>query len=406
MNIVVQKFGGSSLTSKALRAAAVSHVEKAVEKGLKSIVVVSAQGRMGDPYSTDTLLSLISENKNILIPPEQQSLLLSCGEVISAAVFSHDLASKGIPSQIMTGREAQIITDNNYRHATINKVSGDPFYQAFKEVDVVVVTGFQGITKNGRISTLGRGGSDTTASALACSVKADAVFIYTDVEGVMSGDPTVVDDPSTLQYISYDEASHIAYQGAKVIHPNAVEWAKRYKIPMWVGPLIGENGTWVGKQSVHHISRDIQSISAIKNLAQIRVSAFDYDRIFQLVAQQEISVDLISIHPHEVRFTIESQNVQYVQTLLENEGFHPEVIDHVAKIALIGEGMKGKPGITSTIVTTLAKEKIRILQTADSHMTFWVLVDEKYADHAQKKLHEQFIFNTNSKPARTKSLQE
>ncbi|WP_167578546.1 aspartate kinase [Jeotgalibacillus proteolyticus] len=401
MSIIVQKFGGSSLTSSSLREQAVVHVQKAVEKGKKSIVVVSAQGRFGDPYATDTLLSLIKEKGEAIIPYEQQALLLTCGEVISAVVFSHELAKAGIPCQVMTGREAQIITDDHYRHAAITKVSGDPFIKAFKEVDVVVVTGFQGVTKHGKVTTLGRGGSDTTASALACSVKADACYIYTDVEGVMSGDPTIVDEPTTLLSITYDEASHIAYQGAKVIHPNAVEWAKRYRIPLWVGPLAGNKGTWVGKQNSRHSQNVIQSISAIKKLAQIRVSAFDYDRIFQMVAQQEISIDLISIHPHEVRFTIEEKNVKYVKTLLEEQGFHPEVIEHVAKIALIGEGMKGKPGITSTIVTTLAQEKIRILQTADSHMTFWVLVDEQYADQAQKRLHEQFIL-----PSLTTSLQE
>ncbi|WP_165967140.1 aspartate kinase [Jeotgalibacillus sp. S-D1] len=402
MSIIVQKFGGSSLTTTSLRQQAVTHVKKAVDKGTKSIVVVSAQGRLGDPYATDTLLSLIGKGSKNELPDEQQALLLSCGEVISAVVFSHELSKVGISCKVMTGREAQIITDDECRMATIQRVNGKPFFEAFKEVDVVVVTGFQGITHQGKVSTLGRGGSDTTASALACSVEADAVYIYTDVEGVMSGDPTIVDTPTTLESISYDEASHIAYQGAKVIHPNAVEWAKRYKVPMWIGPLTGEIGTWVGIQTEHQTNRAIQSISAIKNLAQIRVSALDYDRIFQIVAEQGISIDLISIHPNEVRFTIEEKDINFVRSVLEGKGFRPEIISHVAKIALIGEGMKGKPGITSTIVTTLAREKIRILQTADSHMTFWILVDERYADEAQRRLHEQFI----SKAPLILSLQE
>ena len=394
MGIIVQKFGGSSLTTAHLRQLAAAHVKKAVESGQKSIVVVSAQGRFGDPYATDTLLSLIEEDKKILIPDEQQALLLSCGEAISAVVFAHELAKMGVTSQVMTGREAQITTDNECRHATIQKVTSDPFVKAFHDVDVAVVTGFQGVTQTGKISTLGRGGSDTTASALGCSVNAEAVYIYTDVEGVMSGDPTIVDEPTTLHSISYDEACHIAYQGAKVIHPNAVEWAKRYNIPLWIGPLNGKEGTWVGGSHKTNNDRTIQSISAIKKLAQIRVTAFDYDRIFQIVAEQGISIDLISIHPNEVRFTIEEKDVRFVRAIIEKNGFHPEIIKHVAKIALIGEGMKGKPGITSTIVTTLARKQIRILQTADSHMTFWVLVDERHADEAQRCLHDQFIQNT------------
>ncbi|MEW9501251.1 aspartate kinase [Jeotgalibacillus marinus] len=402
MSIVVQKFGGSSLTTNDLRQKAVTRVKDAVNDGRKSIVVVSAQGRFGDPYATDTLLSLIDPNQQMLISDEQQSLLLSCGEVISAVVFSHELASQGVPCQVMTAREAQILTDDEFRQASIKKVSAQPIIDAFKEVDVVVVTGFQGIRQDGKLTTLGRGGSDTTASALACGVGADSIYIYTDVDGVMSGDPTVVDAPTTLHSISYDEACHIAYQGAKVIHPNAVEWAKRYRIPLWIGPLAGNIGTWVGQQKEYNAKRAIQSISAIKDLAQVRVSAHDYDRIFQIVAEQGISIDLISIHPNEVRFTIEGYAVKFVKSILEKKGFKPEIIDHVAKIALIGEGMKGKPGITSTIVTTLTRHNIQILQTADSHMTFWVLVDEQHADAAQKRLHEQFILT----PSLTLSKQE
>ncbi|KIL44939.1 aspartate kinase [Jeotgalibacillus soli] len=395
MGMIVQKFGGSSLATKQLRKQAAEQVKQAVEQGSKTIVVVSAIGRFGDPYATDTLLSLIENDQHdIVIPTDQQALLLSCGEVISAVVFASELIDEGITCSVMTGREAMIQTEGDYRHASIKHINAEPLLEALEQVDAIVVTGFQGVNDSGRMTTLGRGGSDTSASALACCVQADAVYIYTDVAGVMSGDPRVVDDPHSLKMISYDEACHIAYQGAKVIHPNAVEWAKRYHVPMWIGSLNGEGGTWVGLQKKieeHHTGREIQSISAIKGLAQIKVNSLDYDRVFRVVAEQGISIDLISIHPNEIRFTVDGRSILAVQALLRAEGFYPEIIDHVAKIALIGEGMKGKPGITSTIVSTLTKHHVQILQTADSHMTFWVLIDEAHADLSQKLLHEEFI---------------
>ncbi|WP_404409257.1 aspartate kinase [Jeotgalibacillus malaysiensis] len=384
MPISVLKFGGTSLSEAYKRDAAVRNVKRELDQHHQVISVVSAMGRLGDPYSTDTLLSLTDPD---CLPFHQQSLLLSCGELISAAVFSSALHREGIKSEILTGKQAGIKTDKTY-NADICSVDTSVLIETLKHAEVIIVPGFQGEDDKGRISTLGRGGSDTSACAIAASLKASSCKLYTDVAGIMSGDPRIVDHASVVKRLHYDEAFHVAHQGAKIIHPKAVEWARKGNVPVWTGDLSGEGGTWIGSEA--H-SESIHSVTAVEDLVQISVQAQDCDYIFKILAEKGISIDLISIQPVEVKFTIQSEDFQDLNNTLKQHQVYFKFRKNVSKIALIGSSIAGRPGVASAIVTLLTENKISIWQTADSHMTFWILLDSDKSFIAQQLLHQFFI---------------
>ncbi|MDZ5711774.1 aspartate kinase [Jeotgalibacillus haloalkalitolerans] len=387
MPISVLKFGGTSLSESYKREAAVLNVKRELERKHQVIAVVSAMGRMGDPYATDTLLSLTDSRD---LPSHQKSLLLSCGELISAAVFSAALHYEGVNSEILTGKQAGIKTRQTY-NADISSVNIQVLLEALKYTDVIIVPGFQGEDDKGRTSTLGRGGSDTSACAIAASINAAVCRLYTDVAGIMSGDPRIVDHAAVVNRLSYDEAFHIAHQGAKIIHPKAVEWARKGRIPVWTGDLSGEGGTWIG--SSEDSTDSIHSVTAVENLVQISVQAQDCDSIFRLLAEEGISIDLISIQPIEVKFTIQQEDYADLKMILNNQQIYFKSREHVSKIALIGSSIAGRPGVASSIVTLLTKNQISIWQTADSHLTFWILLDSDKSALAQQLLHQFFIKN-------------
>lgn len=384
MPISVLKFGGTSLSESYKRDAAVRNVKYELDQGYQVIAVVSAMGRMGDPYATDTLYSL---TEGECLPSHQQSLLLSCGELISAVIFSATLHSRGIKSEILTGKQAGIKTDKTY-NADICSIDPTLLQEALKHSEVIIVPGFQGEDEKGRISTLGRGGSDTSACAIAAALKASSCKIFTDVAGIMSGDPRIVDHASVVKRLHYDEAFHVAHQGAKIIHPKAVEWARKGSVPVWTGDLSGEGGTWIGSEMP---AESVHSVTAVENLVQISVQAQDCDYIFRILAEKGISIDLISIQPVEVKFTIQHEDFSDLNDVLKQHQVYFKFRQNVSKIALIGSSIAGRPGVASAIVTLLTENKINIWQTADSHMTFWILLNSDKSPFAQQLLHQHFI---------------
>lgn len=231
MGIVVQKFGGTSLATKASREKMLFHIKKALEQDKDVVVVVSAIGRKGDSYSTDNLIGLLEEIDNN-IHPETKDMIMSCGEVISASLICHYLNSKGIQSKALTGFQAGILTDSNHGISKIFNIDTNNIKNHLRDGKVVVITGFQGIDNNGNITTLGRGGSDTSAIEIGGYLDADEVYIYTDVEGVAVVDPRIIDNPQYINCITYDKMYKIALSGAKVIHPRAVEAANKFNIPL------------------------------------------------------------------------------------------------------------------------------------------------------------------------------
>src|SRR5690554_4896013 len=224
MKIVVQKYGGTSLKNEEVRTRASDHVRAALEEGYKVVVVVSAMGRNGDPYATDTLLNLVGGSQGF-VSKRELDLLASCGETISSVVFSNLLRSKGINSLAMTGAEAGFRTNEDYTNAKIVEMKVEKLRHELEKHDVIVVTGFQGATPTGTTATLGRGGSDTSATAIGAALSAEIVDIFTDVEGIMTADPRIVKSAKPLNVVTYTEICNMAYQGAKVIHPRAVEVA-------------------------------------------------------------------------------------------------------------------------------------------------------------------------------------
>ena len=229
MKIVIQKFGGTSVSTKENREKVMEKVKESIDNGYSPVVVVSAMGRKGSPYATDTLLSLVNENfikENKLAA----DLLMCCGEIISSVVMSSDMNSKNIEAFPMTGGQAGLITNKNFGEATLLSTNEKEILDVISQGRVPVVTGFQGITENGYFTTLGRGGSDTTASILGVMLDAERIEIYTDVDGVMTADPRIVKSASVIDIISYDEVFQLADQGSKVIHPRAVEYSMQYML--------------------------------------------------------------------------------------------------------------------------------------------------------------------------------
>ncbi len=233
MSIVIQKFGGTSLRNLNNQSDFLKQVKKEVQTGSNIVVVVSAMGRSGDPYATDTLISQL-ENISTAVNPKKKDLIMSVGETISAVLVSHLLENEGLPSEALTGFQAGIITDDTFNSSKIIEIDTNKIQRYLNENKIVVVAGFQGATENLEITTLGRGGSDTTAVALGGYLNAERVDIFTDVPGVAVTDPRLVPNARYIKKISYDDVYRLAINGANVIHPNAVLLGKQYNVPIRV----------------------------------------------------------------------------------------------------------------------------------------------------------------------------
>lgn len=398
MKIIVQKFGGTSVQNEKIRLMAFKHIKHALKDGYKVVVVVSAIGRYGDPYATDTLLELIGA-KNTKLTPREQDTLLSVGETISASVFTNMLKEADIKAEAFSGGQAGIITSNHHLNAKITEVDTSRLKTALKTLDVAVVAGFQGKAKNGDITTLGRGGSDTSAAALGVSLQADYIDIFTDVDGMMTADPRIVEHARSLPRVSYNEVSNMAYQGAKVIHPRAVEIAMTAKIPMRIrSTYLESTGTLVtsaADESGHFDVKErmVTGVAHVTNLTQISVKTDTVkaqQQAFKILADAGISLDFINILTDSVIFTVPEEKRLVVKLLLEEADLQTNVRENCAKVSIVGAGITGVPGVTAKIVGALSEKNIPILQSADSHTTIWVLVREEDLISAVNALHDVF----------------
>src|SRR5579875_2663381 len=400
MKIIVQKFGGTSVKDENGRKCAQGHIEKALAKGYKVIVVVSAMGRKGDPYATDTLLSLIGGNLS-KVSKREQDLLLSCGEVISSVVFTNMLLESGIHAVALTGAQAGFKTNNDHTNAKIYEMKCDRLLRELETHDVVVVAGFQGAAKNGDVTTIGRGGSDTSAAALGAALNAEYIDIFTDVEGIMTADPRIAENARPLSIVTYTEVCNMAYQGAKVIHPRAVEIAMQAKVPIRIRSTYSDSlGTLVTSLNRNNRGSDIKErlvtgIAHVSNVTQIKVFAKkdQYNlqaEVFKTMANEKISVDFINISLNGVVYTVTDEMTDRAVELLKGLGYDPVVERHCAKVSVVGAGIAGVPGVTSKIVTALSDQGIRILQSADSHTTIWVLVKQEDLVKSVNALHDAF----------------
>lgn len=404
MRVLVQKFGGTSLASAERRSQVAAKVSEAVQEGYAPVVVVSAIGRTGDPYATDTFINMV-KGISPELPQRELDLLVSCGEVISGAVMVSTLNSLGFEAVLLTGGQAGIITNNSFGDARIIRVEPRTIVEYLREGKAVVVTGFQGITEDGQITTLGRGGSDTTASALGVALNAEAIDIYTDVEGIMTADPRIVEDARILDVVTYNEICQLAHQGAKVIHPRAVEIAMQRNIPLRIkctfsdapGTLVTSIQGDMGAGTDITGDRIITGIAHTPNVTQICVPTESLPdtlqankQIFKGMALADISVDFISVQPDAVYYTVRDDEADKAVKILKNMGFNPSVLPSCAKVSIVGAGIHGVPGVMADMVEALSDAGIRILQSADSHTTIWVLVDQENMVKAVQALHQKY----------------
>ncbi len=405
MRIIVQKFGGTSVATGAQRQALADRVLEAVRKGYRTVVVVSAMGREGDPYATDTLLGL-ARSVCPALPLRELDLLMSCGETISAVVVAGTLRARGLDALALTGAQAGIVTDSNYSDARILRVDPERMLRCLKEGRVAVVAGFQGMNDVGDVTTLGRGGSDTTAAALGAALSAEVIEIYTDVDGIKTADPRIVGQAKTLKVLSYQEVSQMAYEGARVIHPRAVEIAMRRDIPIRIlSPSSPGPGTLVTHTTGLAVAawpdikegRLITGVTHISDVAQISVTQPEGRAdpeaalgVFKALADVGISVDLINVSPSAQVFTVAGRVAEKARDILAGLGHHVSVLPGCAKVTVVGAGMRGVPGVMAKVARALARSGISILMTADSHLTISCLVRQSDMAEAIRALHEEF----------------
>lgn len=401
MRILVQKFGGTSLSTAQARTHVIRHIRQALLQEYKLVVVVSAMGRKGDPYATDTLLDMIRENGDSL-PAREKDMLLYCGEMISAAALCSLLNAEGIPSSVLNGAQAGIVTSDDYGNAHILSIKPTRIIDLLRQNQVVIVTGFQGKTPDGDITTLGRGGSDTSATALGVALKAEMVDIFTDVGGILTADPRIVEDAKRLDQVSYTEICNMAYNGAKVIHPRAVEVAMQANMPIRVrSTFMEDEGTLVAnfdalsRESKEVKDRYVTGIAHVSNVTQIQVANKDnrFDlhlNVFKAMAERGISVDFINVNPSGVVYTVLDYERQRAEDALNSLGYEALMYSGCAKVSVVGGGIHGVPGVMARIVEALTEEDITILQSADSNATIWVLVHGEDMIRGVRALHRKF----------------
>lgn len=396
MKIVVQKFGGTSVSTEDTRKKVIEKVKLAIKEGYSPVVVVSAMGRKGAPYATDTLLSLIGE-KFKSVNKLAQDLLMCCGETISSVVMSNDLYNEGIDAVPLTGGQAGILTDNNFTDAKCIDVNPKKILDLVSQGRIPVITGFQGMTESGYLTTLGRGGSDTSASILGVALKAVAIEIYTDVDGIMTADPRIVENASLIDVISYNEVFQLADQGANVIHPKAVEIAMEANIPLYIkNTMNNTKGTLINNFGDKDSDRIMTGITSQKDRIQVAIEASEndgnpkYKDVLELLAANKISLDLINIFPNKQIFTINEKDKTVLENILNNCKLKYTLVENCATVVVIGSRMKGMPGVMAKIIKSLSDNNIEVLQTADSHMTIWCLVHAENVKKAINVLHNTF----------------
>lgn len=395
MKIIVQKFGGTSVTTEEKRNMAVDKVVRAANQGFNPVVVVSAMGRKGDPYATDTLLSLIG-GKSGNLAKREVDLLMCCGEIISAVVMAEAFSQREIEAAVLTGGNAGILTDNNFGNAGVIDVDTGRILNLLEKGIIPIVTGFQGMTEEGDFTTLGRGGSDVTAALLGKALKAEYVEIYTDVDGIMTADPRIVPNAKIISEISYNEIFQLADQGAKVVHPRAVEYALEGNIPLIIKNTTSDAPGTVITNSKGHAFGSITGITSAANKAQIIIS-FSKDsrstvnQVFELLAGKNIKVDSVNVLPDQEMFTVDSTDAAEVERILRELNMDYRLIDNCSKVSLIGNIIRDMPEIMSKLLKTLESSNVNVLQTANSHTSIWCLIKEADNKKALNELHNTFF---------------
>ncbi len=400
MKLIVQKYGGTSVADASAIKKAASKVIKTKEEGNSVVVVVSAMGSR-----TDDLINLAVELTDDPAPREMD-MLLSTGERETMSLMAMYLKNQGYDAISLTGSQAGIITTSKHGQAEIEEITGDRVREGLDKGQVVIVAGFQGFNRDTReITTLGRGGSDATAVALAASLDADVCEIYTDVRGVFTSDPRIVNKAKLIKEITYDEMLEMSSSGAKVLMARSVEFGRRYNVPIKVSStFLDEEGTIVKDKvmeqaiisGVTHNDEEIKftlfgvpdqpgiAAKVFKPLSEVGVNV---DMIVQNVSKENKS-DISFTAPYE-QMTSVQETLAPVVTKLGAEGLDKD--EEIARVSLIGAGMKSESGIASKMFETLGEEKININMISTSPIRISCVIDKQNVEKALKVLHKVFI---------------
>ncbi len=402
-NIIVQKFGGTSVADTDKIKNVASAVIREKKAGNDVVVVVSAMG-----HTTDYLMKMA---KDISETPSSRELdmLLSTGEGVSIALLSMAIQAQGFDAVSMNAMQIGIITENIHTKARIVDIKTDKLEKYLNENKIIVVAGFQGVTLDGEITTLGRGGSDTSAVAVAAALNAERCDIYTDVEGVYTTDPRIVPNASKLDFVTYDEMLELANVGANVLHPRSVETAKQFDVPIRVRSSFNlENmGTLIKGVDDMELCKPVTGVAV--DMSKVRIVICDVPdepgvaaKIFNTLADENISVDTIiqsyaRLHnnTNDIAFTISKSDLKKAMELFERlsdtiKADKVHIDENIASVSIVGAGMVDRPGVAATMFDTLAKLNVNIKMITTSEVKISCLVDADVANDALKALHKAF----------------
>ena len=399
MNTIIMKFGGTSVASNQKLKNIAEIVCREAENN-KVIIVLSAMAG-----ETNKLQSYLDEfgSKNSI----ESDLVLTSGEQVTIGLLSAALKNKGIKSIPLLGWQVPIITDDNYEKAKILKIDKKRIEKYFEENDVIVIAGFQGVNLKGKITSLGRGGSDTTAVAIASAIGAERCDIYTDVDGVFTTDPNIEKNAKKISKLSYEEMLEMSSTGAKVLHTRSVELAMKNNLTLQVLSSLTKNkGTFIVDEGELIEKEIVSGVSYSKNEAKVTISGIldkpgISAKIFGLMTENNINVDMIVQNISQdgisanITFTINQKDHDLTKTVIENSKkileYKSLLLDkNVAKISVIGMGMMSQTGVAEKMFKTLAKNAINILAISTSEIKISVLIDEKHTNIAVKSLHEVY----------------
>ena len=387
--VIVQKFGGTSVadTDKIKNVAQTVIREK--NNGNDVVVVVSAMG-----HTTDHLVKM-AKDLNPNPSAREMDMLLSTGECVSIALLTMAIQAQGYNAVSFNATQIGILTENVHSKARIVDIKTDKLKKNLEAGNIIVVAGFQGVTEDGEITTLGRGGSDTSAVALAAALNAERCDIYTDVEGVYTTDPRVVPNASRLDIISYEEMLELAHAGANVLHPRSVETAKQYAVPLRVRSSfkLDNMGTLIVGVEKMEINKPVAGVASDSSQAAT---------LFGCLADENVSVDMIiqsyarkTSNTNDIAFTINKEDLPKAMEVLEDVkvklgAADVKIDDNIAKVSIIGAGMIDRPGIASTMFKTLASNDINIRMISTSEIKISCLINKDDAQKAVKALHDVF----------------
>ncbi|MBP8154335.1 MAG: aspartate kinase [Nitrospira sp.] len=409
MALIVQKYGGTSVGTVERIHRVAERVERAQKDGHQVVVVLSAMSG-----ETDRLLKLAHEVTGV--PDERElDMLLSTGERVTIALLAMELRGRGVNARSFTGRQVGIHTDSAHTKARISRVTADRIKEALSAGVIPVVAGFQGINASSDVTTLGRGGSDLTAVALAAALKADRCIIYTDVDGVYTADPNIVPAARRLDKISYEEMLEMASLGAKVLQSRSVEFAAKYSVPVEVNSSFKEGkGTLVTREDADMEGVMVSGVTGDRNQAKITIVGVPdrpgiAARVFGAVANANIVVDMIiqnvsQASMTDISFTVPKADlrnaVDLVQRLSEEIGARSvAVTESIAKVSLIGVGMRSHSGVAAKMFEVLSREGVNIMMISTSEIKISCVIEEKYLELAMRTLHTAFGLDRVSAPA-------